>query len=71
MYLLLEGPHCRGIEKHMYLAAHSLESGSPQPFIPNKIKKGESLGDFDHVLDMVGRGLQSFDYTLQDHTLVV
>ena len=41
----------------------------PDP-LPNKNKKGESLEDFDHVLDMVGCGLQSFDYTLQDHTLV-
>ena len=41
--------------------------------LPNKNKKGESLEVFDHVLtwlNMVGRGLQSFDHTLQDHTLV-
>ena len=28
-----------------------------------KNKKGESLEDFDHVLDMVGRGLELFDHT--------
>ena len=29
--------------------------GSPDP-LPNKNKKGESLEDFDRVLDMVGHG---------------
>ena len=47
----------------------SLEPGSPDP-LPNKNKKGETLEDVDHMLDMVGLGLQSFDHTLQDCTLV-
>ena len=38
-------------------------ASSPDP-LPNKNKKkGESLEDFDHVLDMVRRGLELFDHT--------
>ena len=34
----------------------SLEPGSPPTLYRIKNKKGESLEDFDHVLDMVGHG---------------
>ena len=45
----------------------SLEPGSPRPLYRIRNK---SLEDFDHVLDMVGHGLQSFDHTFQDHTSI-
>ena len=41
------------------MAAHiisSLEPGSPPTLYRIRNKKGESLEDFDHVLDMVGHG---------------
>ena len=41
----------------------SLEPGSPPTLYRIRNKKGESLEDFDHVLDMVGLGLQ-------DHTSI-
>ena len=44
-------------------AGASLEPGSPPTLY--RIRNKESLEDFDHVLDMVGRGLQSIDHTLQ------
>ena len=34
----------------------SLEPGSPPTLYLIRNKKGESLEDFDHVLDMVGHG---------------
>ena len=39
-------------------------SQAPPTLYRIRNKKGESLEDFDHVLDMVGCGLQSFDHTL-------
>ena len=51
----------------------SLEPGSPRPFTEQEIRRGRAwkiLITCWTWLDMVGRGLQSIDHTLQDHTLV-
>ena len=42
----------------------SLEPGSPPALYRIKNKKGESLEDIDHVLDMVGHGWAWFDHSL-------
>ena len=50
---------CHGARMHSMIT--SLEPGSPLTLYRITNKKGESLEDFDHVLDMVdmvGRGLQ-------------
>ena len=41
---------------HRFQRTSSLEPGSPPTLYRIKNKKGESLEDFDHVLDMVGHG---------------
>ena len=49
-----------------YLLIHLLLSDLIGPFKQSWYKKGESLEDFDHVLDMVGHGWA----WLQDHTSI-